>query len=181
MRQVQRGQQSRAVRGTLESFVTVGFITSFRRSMERHDGPVAHRAFQPVKWTKTDSRESRIRRLPLVTVQQCGLADRVGAGRQRTRLRFRWLPSSAVETCIDGDGQAGIQVHSPFQHHSSLTFVTYFHTRTLTRACRSDHRSEVLFGRAKGLSRPKTYGPFGPLRPAQREAFLDRPRERLVR
>ena len=109
------------------------------------------------------------------------LADSVGAGRQRTRLRFRWLPPSAVQTRIDGDGQAGIHIHSPFQPQGSLAFIAGFHARTLTRTCRPAHRSEVLFGRAKGLLRPKAYGPFGPLRPAQREAFLDRPRERLVR
>lgn len=34
-------------------------------------GPVAHRAFQPITWMETDSRESRLRRLPLVTAQQC--------------------------------------------------------------------------------------------------------------
>lgn len=114
-----------------------------------------------IKWMETDSRESRLRRLPLVTAQQC-LADGVGAGRQRTRLRFRWLPPSAVQTRIDDDGQAGIQIYSPFQHQGPLAFVAGFHIRTLTRACRPDHRSEVLFGRAKGLLRPKAYGPFGP-------------------
>ena len=168
MRQVQRGQQSRAVRGTLESFVTVGFITSFRHSDRRPmERPQRSRcAFQPIKWMETDSRESRPRLRPFVTVQERSalyLADRVGAGRQRTRLRFRWLPPSAVQTRIDDDGQAGIQVHSPFQHQESLAFIASFHAYNLTRIYRPDHRSEVLFGRAKGLQRPTAYGPFGPL------------------
>lgn len=36
-----------------------------------HGDPIAHRAFQPIKWVDTDSRESRLPPTPLVTAQQC--------------------------------------------------------------------------------------------------------------
>jgi len=112
-----------------------------------------------------DSRESGSRRVPLVTVRSVNdryLADREGARCQGTGFGFRRLPPSAVQTRIDGDGQAGVQVNGPLQHQGPFAFIAGFHVHTVTRVYRPDHRSEVLFGRAKGLLRPKAYGPFGP-------------------
>jgi hypothetical protein len=114
-----------------------------------------------------DSRGNRSRRHPSVTVQERGtryLADREGAGCQRAGFRFSWLPPSAVQTRIDGDGKTGIQIHGPLQHERPFAFIASFHARTVTRVYQPDHWSEVLFGWAKGLLRPKTHGPFGPFR-----------------
>jgi hypothetical protein len=163
MRQVQRGQQSRAVRGTLASFVTVGLITSFRWPMERQVSCAPRASVDQMdgkgfaRAGPTDFRLSRLN-----NAGDRNLADSVGAGRQRTRLRFRRFPSSAVQTRIDGDGQTGIQVHGPFQHQGSFAFIAGFHARTLTRVCRPDHRSEVLFDRAKDLLSKRPMGRLDP-------------------
>ena len=176
MRQVQRGQQSSAVRGTLESLVTVGFISipaGMQRSEQSCNVPQASANQVGTQY----SRENRSRRRPFVTAQARGtryLADGEGAGRQRTGFRLRWFPPSAVQTRVDGDGKAGIQIHGPLQHECPFAFIASFHACTVTRVYRPDHWSEVLFGWAKGLLCPKPMGRLGPFGWIE-QAFLDRP------
>jgi hypothetical protein len=71
MRQVQRGQQSSAVRDTLESLVTVGFISHFSWGMRSELSRNAPHASANQVGTQ-DSRGNRSRRHPSVTVQERG-------------------------------------------------------------------------------------------------------------
>jgi hypothetical protein len=125
--------------------------------MRRSRHAPARHVLQSITWIETVSREYRPRRMPLVTDQELGvpyLADGEGASRQRSGFRFRWLPPSAVQTCIDGDRQAGIQIHSPFHYQSAFALIASFHVGTVACVRRSDHRAEVPYPPVKGPLAP---------------------------
>ena len=139
MRLVHWGQQSRAVSGTLESLVTVGFITRVQT-----DGTATVSPGVRAPW--------------LAVARERQSADGEGARCQGAGLRLRRLSPSAVQTRVDGDRQAGIQIHGPLQHQRSLAFIAYFHTGSVTRARVPGHCAEVPFGPVKGPLAPE--GPW---------------------